>query len=140
MCRNPLKNVAFEFVLSSLAVPYMSCLFYLNGWWLHSCCLWGVASRICSRGCAAFLSSSHLAFFLWILLACLWCMYIVVWTKLRLGRNFVFCITDNLSTAFHAFARRILTFSRWDVAADVMRTGLLILKTCHLECRWPLFV
>ena len=33
MCRSPLKNVAYEFVLTSLAVPSMSCSCYL-----HSLC------------------------------------------------------------------------------------------------------
>ena len=33
MCRDPLENVIHEFVLTSPAVPCMSCLYYLNDLW-----------------------------------------------------------------------------------------------------------
>ena len=55
--------------------------------WLYSYCFVGCASRISSRQHASFSFSSHQAFFWCALLASMWCIYIVVWTLLQLGRN-----------------------------------------------------
>ena len=33
MCRSPLKNIVYDFVLTSAVLPNMSCLSYLDGLW-----------------------------------------------------------------------------------------------------------
>ena len=52
MYRVPLKNITYEFVLSSPAVSCMPCSSYLTfeigGRWPYSCCFIGAASRICT--------------------------------------------------------------------------------------------
>ena len=50
--------------------------------------LWDAASMI-SPEHLAFLSSSHLAFFLCVLLESSWCILTLVLTRLQLGRNFI---------------------------------------------------
>ena len=61
MCRSSHGNVAYEFVLSPLAV---SNKFFLDGLWDRSqvAVLWGTASKRCSKLRLAFLYSFHLVF------------------------------------------------------------------------------
>ena len=47
ICRSPLENIAYEFILTSPAVPHMSCssliwmVCKMRGKWLYSCCYGG---------------------------------------------------------------------------------------------------
>ena len=61
----------------------------IRGRWSYSCYFWECCNPgfIYSRPHAAFLRSSHLAFSLFFSLASMWCIHILVWTQLQLGRN-----------------------------------------------------
>ena len=67
MCRSPWMNVTYEFIITSTAVPSMSCSSYLEVLRCEtSGCtatvLWNAASRICSKQHTASLWSYQIAF------------------------------------------------------------------------------
>ena len=57
-----------------------------------------VASRICSRQNAAFLCSSHVAFYQHVFFASMWCIHLVMWIQPQLGRKKTcFILSDQIS-------------------------------------------
>ena len=90
----PKVNLGWTKRSSNQVVLRLSCSSYLNSlrWEVSgrtAAVLCGVSSRISSRQHVAFLSCSHLAFSLRVLLVFMWCIHVVVNTQLRLGRNSV---------------------------------------------------
>ena len=61
--------------------------FYMGEKLLHSDCFVGAASIIYSTEIVAFITSSHLAISLRVLLATMWWIYTIVLTQTHLGRN-----------------------------------------------------
>ena len=107
-------------LLMSLTLLLQKCryvLFVLLEWFVRCeagghavAALLGIASTICSRLHRASLCSSSQPFSLCILLASMWCIYIVVRTKLW-WNPVLFIRIDQAYSDF--------TFSRWDIAAKV---------------------
>ena len=79
--------------------------------WLYSCCLWGVASRICPKCHVAFFDNSYLAFSSYISFVSWWCIHTVVLILPQLGRIPILSERSdihkihNLSITVHVFAR-----------------------------------
>ena len=104
MCRIPLVNVAYEFVLSYTAVPSRGlCDIYdqhvLLGWFARwkasgrtAAVLWDAPSRICSKQALHNNATCYLTFSAIILLESRWCNYTVVPIRLQLRRNAVFTV------------------------------------------------
>ena len=90
MCWSPLKNIAYKLILTSPAVPSISCSFYLFVRWEVNGCtsavLWCAASRICSEQHVTSLCTSHLAFSPGILLKFKWCDHTIVLSQLQFGK------------------------------------------------------
>ena len=76
---------------ASTAMPHISCLSY--GLWdgrqvaVQLLFCRALLHMICSRQCSTILWSSHLVFSPYVILASMWCIYIVVWTLIQLGGN-----------------------------------------------------
>ena len=136
MCRSLQENVAYEFFLSSLAVPYLSCSSYLKKFvrWEASgsitSVLCGAASGICSWKRSAFWCNFHLAFSLSVLLASMWCIHTVVLTQLQFGGNFIL---------FY----RIDETSIWSITCQQNFPPLPCVFLCHfqwMKCCCPIYV
>ena len=94
MWRCPYKNICYFWVslyFSSCSLHILVILFELLGRWevgyRTASVLWEIASLIFSSQHAAFLCCSLLDFPRCVLLACLWCIYIVVFTGLQFRRK-----------------------------------------------------
>ena len=125
LCESLLEKVVHEFVLASPAEP-LHVLFDLLEqfvWWevngYTAVVLWCAASRVRSRQQVTHMCSSLAAFSLSVFFESMWCIHIIVWIHLQLGRNLILfyridqcnvCLITCL--AFH-------TFGRWDAAAKV---------------------
>ena len=120
MCRIPLENVAYNFLLTFPAVPSMLYSFYLSGLWderqvtiqLLFCGV--VASRICLRRHIVFLCSSRLVFFSvrFVSIHPYSCtVTAITWKKSSfiLSDKSDFHMIDSLSIVFHTFARCMWT-------------------------------
>ena len=118
LCKSPLNIVVYESVLTcsrSLARLWWFLRWEAGG--STVAVLWRVASGICSRQHAAFLSTSHPAFSLCVLLVLTWCIHMGFWTQLQRGRNPVlfyqrsdFHLIINLSIAVRVFPMHMLTW------------------------------
>ena len=104
----------------------------MGGTWPYSCCLVGLLPGFVQDITQHSLCSPHLAFSVCILLVFMWCINVVVWTLLQLGRNSVlFYRIDSRSLGFHAFAD--ITFSRGDATLVIYE---LVFKFYWLTTEW----
>ena len=128
MRRSPLENIVYDFVLTSSAVPSISCLPDLDGLWygrqvvIQFLFQRSFVFRICSKQHIWCLRCFHLIFSPCFLLMSLWCNYSLEPTGSQLGRREIRFPYD-----WHSFngspclpkAYNDINFSRWDIAAEV---------------------
>ena len=100
MCRSPWENMAYEFILTSSAMPCISYLFSMVcemwGNWLYRCCFGGCCFQNFFKTACSILVLCLSSFFS-VSLASRWCNHTVVLTQLQLWKKFHFILSERSS-------------------------------------------